>query len=151
MIAALGAETALTERLDVILNDRVLLLPLTGVGHYVRQLLEALRGQADAEVHPFMTGVLRLRARDPDGAPQAAKPAGALASGAAPHGGGAAPSLRTARPGLLSRVRRSVPMRALLQNTYAAAFRIGARGHQLYHEPNHVPIRLPPADGDHHS
>ncbi|MEW6251179.1 MAG: glycosyltransferase family 1 protein [Planctomycetota bacterium] len=110
----------MSERLDVIVNDRVLLLPLTGVGHYVRQLLAALRSEADIRAHPFLTGVLGIRARRDT---HAASPA------------------RAVRPGLRQRLRRSSAVRSVLQASYAVAFRRGARGYQLYHEPNHIPIR----------
>ena len=47
--------------LDVILNDRVLFRPLTGVGNYLRQLIEALRTETSAvTVHPFLSGFLPM-------------------------------------------------------------------------------------------
>ncbi len=49
----------LTKRLNVILNDRVLFRPLTGVGYYVKQLLHALQDEDEAvTVRPFLSSTL---------------------------------------------------------------------------------------------
>jgi glycosyltransferase involved in cell wall biosynthesis len=110
-----------TDRIEVILNDRVLFRPLTGVGHYARQLLNALRNEhASVSVYPCLSSVLSR----PE--PGAASSAGALT--------GRRLSLAE-RGGLRSW------LRPVLQAAYGTVFRWKARQHQLYHEPNHVPIR----------
>lgn len=94
------------ERLRVILNDRVLYRPLTGVGNYVRQLLDALRQEAGPlQVRPFLSRYLPVW-----------------------------------RLPLTNRAERSWWVRRVLQRTYAGAFRWRSGTHQVYHEPNHIPI-----------
>jgi alpha-1,3-rhamnosyl/mannosyltransferase len=96
----------LEDRLRVILNDRVLYRPLTGVGNYVRQLLNALRQEAGRhQVRPFLSTFL--------------------------------PVLRLP---LTNRTGRSWWARRVLQRGYASAFRWRSGLHQVYHEPNHIPI-----------
>lgn len=103
----------------VILNDRVLFRPLTGVGHYVAQLLAALRAQSDAI---DARGFLSTWRAPPKQQPRAAR--------AESHG----PSFR-------ERVRGSWQVRRVLQGLYHTAFRWRTGGFALYHEPNHIPIR----------
>lgn len=101
----------------VILNDRCLFRPLTGVGHYVRLLIEALRDcAADVELQPLLSGLLRRRPAAPqDGAtPRRTRLAGS-------------PGLRAL-------------MRPVLQRGYGLVLRSLARGFDLYHEPNHIPL-----------
>jgi alpha-1,3-rhamnosyl/mannosyltransferase len=96
----------LSASLDVILNDRVLFRPLTGVGNYVRQLLQALKQESAAvTVQPFLSSFLPIW-----------------------------------RFPLSTRAGRSWWFRRLLQRSYATLFRYRARRHQVYHEPNHIPI-----------
>lgn len=116
--AAPGART-LSQPLSVILNDRVLFRPLTGVGHYVAQLLTALRAHGDTvDVHGFLSAW-----KTPPKQRTQAPPAGS---------GG--PSWR-------ERVRSSWQLRRVLQGIYRTAFRLRTGGFALYHEPNHIPIR----------
>ncbi|MCK4342402.1 MAG: glycosyltransferase family 4 protein [Phycisphaerae bacterium] len=112
----------LSERIRVILNDRVLFLPRTGVGHYVRQLLDALKAESgEVELHPFLSALLPPRRPE-------------KASGGVDAEAGF--SLRPPRKRTwLGRLRR------VLQRPYRAAFRWQARKFRLYHEPNHIPIR----------
>ena len=123
----------LNDRPSIILNDRVLFRPLTGVGHYVRQLLDALRDEADAiDVHPFLSSIVPARTPRPglggtEGDRRRREP---LPS--------PSPSLRgrgVPPPGLSRRLLRALDV------PYRVAFRWRARGHDLYHEPNHIPIR----------
>ncbi len=102
----------------VLLNDRVLLRPLTGVGHYVSELLGALRSYTAVELRTLVS-----RAR-----PTAAGPASGT-SDATP----AAPPRSTSR-------RITGVLRGLLEVPYRAALRWAARGCDLYHEPNHIPV-----------
>jgi glycosyltransferase involved in cell wall biosynthesis len=106
----------------VILNDRVLYRPLTGVGHYVAQLLSALRHeQASVAVEPFLAAFL------PPPKPRMKAHRGT--------------TNRLAKPSLVQRARSSWWLRRVLQGAYRTAFRARARGYDLYHEPNHIPIR----------
>jgi glycosyltransferase involved in cell wall biosynthesis len=115
------------KKLRVILNDRVLFLPLTGVGSYVAQLQAALAALHEADnprapsvsVHPFMT---KLVGPPRQSAPR--RPPGATAR---------------ALPATSGR-RRPWWLRRILQDAYGVAFRMRAGGFDLYHEPNHVPI-----------
>lgn len=82
----------------------------------MRQLLDALRRTDDAvDVRPFLSSIVRP--------PTAEAPA----------------TSRTLT------VPRRVPgatwARRMLQTAYEAAFRLRARGFDLYHEPNHIPVR----------
>jgi len=108
------------QRPRVILNDRVLFRPWTGVGHYVAQLLTALRAaQQDIAVEAFLSRWKTPRAG-------LSEPSG---------------NDRHSPPPLLQRVRASWPVRRVAQTAYRFIFRLGARGYDLYHEPNHIPIR----------
>ena len=92
------------------------------MGHYVRQLLEALGAEGgDVAVRPFLSG---LRGRPGDRAK--ASQGVAEMPVAPPRTGG---------------LRDSWWVRRVLQAGYRTAFRFGARGYALYHEPNHIPIR----------
>jgi alpha-1,3-rhamnosyl/mannosyltransferase len=102
----------------VILNDRILLQKLTGVGHYARELLRHLRADDGLRV---LSPILR--------------------SGAAPDAG---------RPGMVLTDRPRKPsedgrkpewLRRIILAAYGRYFRWRARGADLYHEPNHIPIR----------
>ncbi len=108
----------------VILNDRVLFKPLTGVGQYVSQLLRALQAEAgEFEVHPFLTELLPGRHQaGPGELPVASGPC-------APQ-----------RPSAVSQKAKGVARR-LLERPYEALFRWRSRRYDLYHEPNHIPIR----------
>lgn len=110
------------------LNDRCLWGPLTGVGHYVNQLLASLPEQApDVEVLAFYRRYLEprgIRKRDPGRGTS----------------GGLSPNPDAAN-------RQASPRRPRWRNwslgAYHTAFRLAGRlkGSQLYHEPNHIPCR----------
>lgn len=112
----------------VTLNDRPLRQALTGVGHYVRELLLHIPAVApDVRVEPFYFSHFSRRDwRAPSAAPAAGTVPAAGAKGR-PAG------------------RHPWWVRRLLQGAYAAAFRGLTRGCDLYHEPNHIPMfsRLP--------
>lgn len=108
--------------LRVVVDDRPLRKALTGVGNYIAQLLLRLPEFApEIEARPFHLTHLRPRdwRAELSAAPVAATP------GVKDVGGLRVPWI----------VRRA------LQAGYDAAFRFKTRGYELYHEPNHVPIR----------
>jgi len=112
-----------SDRYRVILNDRVLYRPLTGVGHYTRQLLRAFREMSTGEldVQPFLGRY--WAAPGPD----------------------AASTSSDARGPSSTRWRREAEwMRGLARRAceppYEMLFRWLTRRFQLYHEPNHIPI-----------
>lgn len=111
----------MTAQLHVILNDRVLFRPLTGVGHYVAQLLAALEAEEGVAVRGFLSALLKPRAGAERKAPETAM--------SAPRDG---------RSGPLAAVKPIA--RRLLEGPYRFAFRVAARRYALYHEPNHIPI-----------
>ena len=103
------------EPLRVILNDRCLHGPCTGVGHYVAQLLAALsRQEPGIKVLPFYQRCCRRRLRS--GWPAT------VVQGRSPR-------------------RWPWWLRRIAQDTYQAAFEaVGLiSGCRLYHEPNHIP------------
>ncbi|MBK9127475.1 MAG: glycosyltransferase family 4 protein [Phycisphaerales bacterium] len=102
----------------VLLNDRVLLRPLTGVGHYVSELLGALRSHTEVELRTLVSRARPTVSRSVTGAADATP---------------TAPPRSTSRriPGVL---------RGLLEVPYRAALRWAARRCDLYHEPNHIPV-----------
>ncbi len=110
----------------VLLNDRALSRTLTGVGNYIAQLL--LQAETHAEgvrLAPFLytyvkRGDWRQRLRPPDPP--------------APAGG-------PQHPRDLSGSRYPWWLRSLLQSGYRWLFASVARGYDVYHEPNHIPIR----------
>jgi glycosyltransferase involved in cell wall biosynthesis len=105
---------------SVILNDRVLYRPLTGVGQYTAQLLAALRAlDSGVVVRPFLGRYLAPpRQRAP-----------------------VKPGLTPPAPNWRQRARESWTVRRVLQGAYQTAFRAGTWGATLYHEPNHIPLR----------
>jgi glycosyltransferase involved in cell wall biosynthesis len=109
----------LSEPLNVVVNDRVLFRPLTGVGHYVAQLLAALRTQGDAI---DVRGFLSTWRTPPKQRAQVTSTTGRGTS-------------------WRERVRGSWQVRRVLQGIYRTAFRWRTGGFALYHEPNHIPIR----------
>jgi alpha-1,3-rhamnosyl/mannosyltransferase len=105
----------------VVLNDRCLRQTLTGVGMYVAQLLEHLPA-ASSEIHvdPFVfTHLSRASWRE------------ALARR------GNAPPARSGTEGR----RKPWWMRRIIQESFALVFRMKTGRYDLYHEPNHVPVR----------
>ena len=100
--------------LRVILNDRCLRNPRTGVGHYVSQLLEGFRNPRHgiAVIAPYT----RLRGM---------RPAGAASPGGGGSGGGRWPTWA----------------RRVAQGAYDAAFEVAAAAGRfdLFHEPNFIP------------
>lgn len=117
------------QRMRVILNDRVLYRPLTGVGHYVRQLIAAMAEEArrarTVEVRPFLSSLLPPP-RERNGQ----------------HGRvvTAPPSQQEMRTNSLG---NNWLVRQAVMGTYGAVFRYRARSHALYHEPNHIPLESP--------
>lgn len=113
----------------VIINDRVLYRPLTGVGHYVLQLLAALQSEqqreADIAVRPFLSSVWSAAH---DGRERSSRIVTAPPSQQA---------MRSAAFG------KSWLVRQMMMGPYGWAFRYRARAHQLYHEPNHIPLASP--------
>jgi alpha-1,3-rhamnosyl/mannosyltransferase len=100
----------------VLVNDRPLRQPLTGVGHYIHQLLAALHAlEADSGVR--MEPVLFRDAVRPDWQRSAPAPPKATSRG-------------TRAPWWLRRI---------LQGAYGLYLRRRSRGAALYHEPNHIP------------
>ena len=98
----------------VIFNDRVLFRTMTGVGNYSRQLLAALAEHSSEFVmNPYLS--TRFKRKEKTG------------QRGAGNGGKSRAGLSLARP--------------LIQGGLALLFRWDARGHGLYHEPNHVPLR----------
>lgn len=113
--------------LRVILDDRCLRRTLTGVGNYVAQLLRHLPPDGDVRIDPFVRTHLPRFAGGSETAPPPAKPA---KTGGAHH------------PADVGGGRKPWWMRRLIQGTYASVFRFKTRGrYDLYHEPNHVPMR----------
>lgn len=105
--------------ISVVINDRALRRPRTGVGQYVYQLLRALPEAAPQ--HRFVPFFHTYVAHRPPAA-EGPVPAG----GAAIHG--------TRKPWLVRR---------FLQEGYELAFRAASSlaGYDVYHEPNHIPMR----------
>lgn len=104
----------------VLLNDRALLGPLTGVGHYITQLLlHADHDAADATITPYAYTFIRRgdwrklldRASAPVTAPR---------------------STTHRAPALVRRI---------AQRVYDALLSRKTRRYDLYHEPNHIPAR----------
>ncbi|MBI5866439.1 MAG: glycosyltransferase family 4 protein [Planctomycetes bacterium] len=115
------AGPTMQQPLRVVIEDRPLRKALTGVGNYIAQLLTHLPAvEPEIAARPFLfTHVLRRDWRPAaTAAPQAPPPP-------KPRG-----DLR-------------VPwwVRRTIQAGYDAAFRLLTHGYDLYHEPNHVPIR----------
>jgi alpha-1,3-rhamnosyl/mannosyltransferase len=111
----------LPEPTRIILNDRVLYRPLTGVGHYVSQLLRAWSELSPAGIE--IVPLLGQRFKRP-----------------APAGPGPAPTGKLGRRWHESELVRGV-LRRMAEPPYEAWFRFHARQYTLYHEPNHIPIR----------
>lgn len=112
--------------LRVIVNDRPLRQTLTGVGHYIDQLFTHLPEVApDIAAAPFFfTHIRRRDWRRP-----------AAQSPAAP------PAHPARKPRDVGGSRKPWWLRRALQAGYAALFRRAARQYNLYHEPNHIPMR----------
>lgn len=108
-------------RYTVVINDRMLRSAKTGVGHYTAQLLRWLpEVRPEASIVPFhATHISRCQVQD------------LLATRDNPEAAGGEP------------FRWPWAVRRVLQIGYGGAFRSIARrrGYELYHEPNHVPIR----------
>lgn len=127
--------------LRVILDDRCLRRTLTGVGNYVVQLLCHAPRDGHVTIAPFYFTHLR---RDPAG-PQrlydvqhSTWPSDLAAAGAASRQADAPPS----HPRDVGGGRKPWWLRRIIQSGYGAAFRYTTRGrYDLYHEPNHIPIR----------
>lgn len=117
--SAPGSET--TPPLRILLNDRVLLRPLTGVGHYVEQLYAALRAQPGVRVDGLLRDRLRWKKK------QSAAPE---ADGPAPDG-----SVRVLRGRRWQGLART-----LLEPPFRVALGVAARAYDVYHEPNYIPV-----------
>lgn len=112
------------EPIRVILNDRPLRQTLTGVGHYIAQLLtHAADVDTAARLDPFFfTYIARRDWRTRHAAPREPTPG-------------------ARQPRDVGGSRKPWWLRRIMQGAYAAAFRHYARRYQLYHEPNHIPMR----------
>jgi glycosyltransferase involved in cell wall biosynthesis len=119
----------------VLVNGLAATGPMTGIGHYVAQLLRCLHEQAEAEeIHSFPSRWLcrtralwmRLRAR-------------LERNGRLPLAAPANPT-RPVNPGWRSRFLRSLRSRGqwLLARNFQAISRRGP--YDLYHEPNYIPL-----------
>ncbi len=104
----------------VVINDRALRTPRTGVGHYVHQLIRYLPEVApEIECVPFYFSHVRGRGElETVRTPEAGRPMGGS--------------------------RKPWFVRRTLQDAYEMYFRAVARvrGYRVYHEPNHVPMRF---------
>lgn len=113
--------------LRVILNDRPLRQTLTGVGHYIYQLMLEFDQHADAvRADPFffkMLGRQDWRRR--------------------PHDESDSKSRDEKAQRELGGSRKPWWLRRMMQSAYALGFRWVAGKYDLYHEPNHIPM---PAD-----
>lgn len=101
----------------VLINDRPLRQTLTGVGNYIAQLLLHLPAAGVAQTPFFFTYLSR--------------------EGWTPPTDGEAPS----QPRDLGGSRKPWWLRSIMQSVYGAAFAMAARRYDLYHEPNHIPMR----------
>lgn len=133
-------------RLRVVVNDRPLRQTLTGVGHYIRELLLHLPlADPDLQADPFFFRYFsrqdwRVVPEERAGEVSPSRGLGEVDNGKAEQrerGGRAAAGAR------LAESRKPWWVRRLMQNTYAAAFRGLTRKYALYHEPNHIPMRSP--------
>jgi glycosyltransferase involved in cell wall biosynthesis len=108
----------------VLLNDRPLCRTLTGVGNYITQLLTHVPAcDPQVRIDPFYHRWLsrrdwRERLRPPEALP------------AAPR-----------HPRDLGDARPPWFLRRVLQGAYRFLFRRAAGGYEVYHEPNHIPMR----------
>lgn len=115
--------------LRVILDDRPLRLTLTGVGNYIAQvLLHVPDVAADVTLDPFVFKYIkrrdwRERLNPPPPAPP--KPT--------PPGGKSKPGVGESR--------KPWWLRRTIQTAYGIVFRTLTGGYDVYHEPNHVPVR----------
>lgn len=119
-----AAGAGVEKRLRILLNDRPLRTTLTGVGHYIQQLLWAIDGANEpVQLNPFLFGcVLRRNWRHSAHSPTDAVP-------------------KPASRGI-GQSRKPYWLRRILDAGYGLAFRRTARPRRfdLYHEPNHIPI-----------
>lgn len=116
----------------VILDDRPLHKPLTGVGNYIAQLLTHVSAIApDIEFEPFLCRYAKrvdwrdVLARNERKADAAKTP----------------PITGTPVSGASGERRPPIWLRRIYQVGYGMAFRLASRRCDIYHEPNHVPIR----------
>ncbi|MGE0478888.1 MAG: glycosyltransferase family 4 protein [Phycisphaerae bacterium] len=144
------------DRVRVIVNDRPLRQTLTGVGHYIRQLLLALdEPELGVDAAPFF--YTHLSRRDWRRASDAAAPTHGVAAAsarpdadtdataggarAAPVAGDAPGPARLSRSGAaLGHSRKPWWLRRMMHGAYAGVFRALARRYAVYHEPNHIPM-----------
>ncbi len=115
---------AVASPLRVVLDDRPLRRTRTGVGNYIAQLLLQLSSADGVSVDPFVfTYVRRADWRTALAAPpESTQP--------------------PENPRDVTGGRKPWWLRALIQTGYGAYFRLRTRGrYDLYHEPNHVPVR----------
>lgn len=121
------------DRVRVVVNDRPLRQTLTGVGHYIRQLLLALAEEDfGVDAAPFFyTHLSRRDWRRAGGAHESVAVAERRAG--------------TAPRAALPQSRKPWWLRRMMQGAYGAVFRALAGRYDVYHEPNHIPMasRLP--------
>ncbi len=127
--------------LRVIVNDRPLRNTLTGVGNYIAQILLNTPADADVRLDPFYFKFLvrrDWRARQHPSTVTPAPPSGQSPAAAAPARPAA---LAPYHPPDLGGSRKPWWVRRTASALYGAAFRLAARGYDIYHEPNHIPMR----------
>lgn len=115
--------------LRVLVNDRPLRQTLTGVGHYIAEILTELPA-ADAMIHAapfFFTYLSRKDWR------------GSHVSHDAPNGPAVRPTARHPRD--IGGSRKPWWLRRIMQGAYGGLFRLAAGRYDVYHEPNHIPMR----------
>lgn len=116
--------------LRVLLNDRPLTRTLTGVGNYIAQVLTHVpRVTAAVSLRPFCLGYLRRQSWPAQSVAANPSPAVPLAPGPERH------------PRDLSGGRWPWWARRTLQGGYRQLFRLAGLRNDLYHEPNHIPLR----------
>ncbi len=139
-----------TGRPRVILNDRALRLPWTGVAHYIAQLIAALAEQDPGiDLLPFYQRYF-ARWQSAPGSPWRTEPGTSCprwrrAAQAKARGSSGGQYPLPTYPGA-GHGRRWPPwLRHVAQDSYNLALKtIGrARGYHVYHEPNHIPAPWP--------
>lgn len=119
----------------VAMDDRPLHKTLTGVGNYIAQLLLHVPTVAsDVQFEPFLCKNVKRIAWQTVLDKQAKASSGPR-SALATQAGASKPTHPERRP--------PAWLRRIYQSGYGMAFRIATRGCDIYHEPNHVPIRSP--------
>lgn len=127
----------MASQLRVLVNDRPLTRTLTGVGNYIAQLLTHVpRAAARPTLTPFCFTYLMRRSWQE----QHALAAGGGRSASATRENPTIPNRAHHPPDLAGR-RSPWWLRRALQAGYRQCFRLAGLRCNLYHEPNHIPLR----------